>query len=122
MVCRVFLCSEHAKGEVDPVADPRTHRRYKKLRSEFAAECKAADVPCWICAQPIDYTADTGDERNRSAFELDHYYPVSERPDLALDPANFRASHAGCNRARGNGVARAGLGRLSRDWLTPVGQ
>ena len=102
------------------MADPRSHRRYKKLHGEFHALCSEADAPCWICGQAIDYDAELSDETNRSRFQLDHYYPVADYPELALDPANFRASHAGCNNARSNDAPHPGVGRLSRDWTVPL--
>lgn len=93
-------------------------RRYKHtLYPRFRAQCAETNTPCWLCGQPIDYTADSDDYSNGDRFELDHYYPYSTRPDLAEDPANFRAAHADCNRTRGNTTKTHTLaGTLSRDW------
>lgn len=52
------------------------------------------------------------------AWELDHLFPRSTHPELALDPGNFRHSHQRCNRSRGNRMPSPGLGSLSRDWLS----
>lgn len=91
----------------------RDSRAYRKKRDKFRADSTADNTPCHLCGQPIDYTAEQG---HPDAFELDHFHPVSERPDLIEDPANFRASHGACNRRRGNRAAAFALGSPSRDW------
>lgn len=91
----------------------RTDRRWRELSKAFRAQCREADVPCWMCGQPIDWNApDDGPD----CFNVDHFYPVSTHPELANDPANFRCSHRACNIARGNGEAPLSLGTLSEDW------
>lgn len=100
-------------------SDPRSHRRYRKLRLAFFADCRAEDSSCWICSLPIDYTAPLDDRQNRSRWQLDHYYPVADFPERAHDPDNFRASHAGCNQERGKGAPVLALGQISRDWTKP---
>jgi 5-methylcytosine-specific restriction endonuclease McrA len=74
---------------------------------------KARHAPCWLCGQPIDYTLPAG---HPQAFTVDHVQPRSQRPDLAEDPANLRAAHAKCNKARGTAAPRHGLGAQSRAW------
>lgn len=64
---------------------------------------------------PIDYDAPPG--TTDESFELDHYYPVSKRPDLQEDPAGFRPSHASCNLLRGNRDPMQPIGMLSRQWI-----
>jgi HNH endonuclease len=82
------------------------------LRVAFRAECEAEDRPCWMCGQPIAYGIPDQDD----SFQLDHYFTVSAHPELQEDPANFRASHARCNRQRGDGAPAPTLGSLSRSW------
>jgi hypothetical protein len=92
-------------------------RAFKADRAEFRAACAEANLHCWLCSQAIDYDAAHDDYGNDDRFELDHYYPVSTHPELQADPANYRPSHAGCNRARGNDTVTSTLaGTLSRDW------
>lgn len=93
----------------------RGTRNMRKLRAAFHAECRDANEPCWICGQPIDYTAPA---THPDAFELDHFYPVSTHPELAEDPANFRASNGSCNRSRGDTQPDDLLviGETSRAW------
>ena len=88
------------------------------LRTEFRTECEKADAPCWVCegAKPIDYKAKHNDYANDLRFQLDHYFPVSTHPHLQEDRSNFRASHAGCNRDRGNQAPDGDLGIPSRIW------
>lgn len=91
-------------------------RRMHKLRDEYKPECAAEDLPCWLCGLPIDYEAPFDDYANDDRFQLDHFYPVSTHPELQEDPTNFRPSHAGCNRDRGNGAPTLGLGILSQQF------
>lgn len=94
-------------------------RRFKNDRTKFRTDCELDQLSCWLCGQAIDYEAPHDDYANDDRFELDHYYPVSTHPELQEDPANFRPSHAGCNRARGNSTVTSTLaGTLSRDWTT----
>lgn len=86
----------------------------KRLRAEFFAAGRAADLPCWICTQKIDYDADPG--TTPDSHELDHYYPVSTHPELEEDPTNFRHSHRGCNAERSNAAPVASLGEPIPDW------
>lgn len=97
-------------------SDPIHSRRYRVLRAAFRAECEENDEPCWLCNQPIDYSV-THEENRDEAFELDHAYPRKKFPELALDPAGFRASHGRCNNDRGDGLVVAELGVNSRQWL-----
>ena len=79
----------------------RGHRRttwaWTKYKQDFKARCKAANQPCWLDGQPIDYNAAP---LSPNAFEVDHVIPVSVRPDLEYDPANIRPAHSSCNRRR----------------------
>lgn len=95
--------------------ETRHSRKHDHLRRAFRTQCAKHNTPCWICGHPIDYTADpTGPSPDR--FHLDHLHPVSTRPDLVNDPANFRPAHAACNQARGNGAPHPGIGAPSRAW------
>ncbi|MBQ9020581.1 MAG: HNH endonuclease [Eggerthellaceae bacterium] len=63
---------------------------------------------CWICGGAIDYAAPA---HSPDAWELDHAKSVQHHPELALDPANCRSSHASCNRSRGADGAVMALGK-----------
>jgi 5-methylcytosine-specific restriction endonuclease McrA len=96
-------------------------RNMRTVKAAFREECETEQQadgkvgrPCWLCGQVITY-ADRGTE---DSFELDHYYPASTHPEHYEDPANFRASHSSCNRERSNKPPRAGLGVLSRAWVS----
>lgn len=97
---------------INPNAGRRT-RRFIAQRKTFRAECTAADAPCWLCGQPIDYTLPM---EHPEAFQVDHAYPVDHRPELAEDPANFRPSHKHCNLRRGNREPFIDLGIPSENW------
>lgn len=91
----------------------RDSRAYRAARTEFKAQCRAELKPCWLCQDPIDYTLP---REHPEAFNLDHAIPVSERPDLLLDPLNFRPSHKVCNERRGDDEPTIDLGQPSEDW------
>lgn len=92
----------------------RSTRRYKTLRRIFRAQCADEEQPCWLCGKPIDYSLP--DNEHPDAFNLDHAYTVDDRPDLAEDPANFRAAHKDCNERRGNNDPFIQIGSPSEDW------
>ncbi|GAA6124213.1 hypothetical protein BPY_23210 [Bifidobacterium psychraerophilum] len=94
----------------------RTHtRRFEVERKKFFAQCKKENAVCWLCGMPIDYEA--AQNTTDDSYNLDHYYPVSKRPDLQDDPAGFRPSHTSCNNLRGNKDPELPLGTLSRQWI-----
>lgn len=102
----------------------KTTRASRKTYLEFREECEhelqpdgTIGRPCWICRQAIDYAAPADDYKNDDRFERDHIKPVEQYPELAEDPANWEASHAGCNRNKSNGQARPPLGEPSRAWV-----
>jgi len=76
----------------------RSGTRWKKLADQYKHRCKQANLPCWLCHQPINYQA----SRTPDSFEVDHYHPISIRPDLIFEPRWFRPSHAQCNNQRNN--------------------
>lgn len=89
--------------------------RWQKIRKMAWDRDRKANAPCHICGQPIDYSLppSSGPE----AYEPDHVIPVAKRPDLELDLNNILASHARCNRSRGDGTnGENALGMRSRIW------
>lgn len=95
------------------MADPRSTRRWRTLRDALYRRDRAANAPCWICGQPIDYRAKAG---TPDAWEPDHVRPVDRFPELAYDPGNIAPAHCSCNRSRGSGGAGGTLGTPSRAW------
>lgn len=93
-----------------------TTRAFNADRAAFREASTRDESPCWLCGQAIDYDAPHDDYSNDDRFQLDHQFPVSTHPQLQHDPANFRPSHAGCNRERGNKPPRPGLGTPSQQW------
>lgn len=94
------------------MAGKHAGRRGARYRRLVAAQ-RAKGLPCWLCGQPIDYSAPPG---HPNAFEYDHAQPWSTHPELREDPANGRSSHGRCNRSRGNQPPNPGLGQTSRAW------
>lgn len=76
----------------------RNGHRDRQLKREHRARCRSANLPCALCAQPIDYALPAG---HREAFQSDHRIPVKARPDLAYLISNLQPSHASCNASRG---------------------
>ena len=74
---------------------------------------------CWLCGLPLDFDAPA---RSRWSPSVDHVLSLSAmrgfdegtQRRLALDPANLRAAHYGCNSRRGDG--RVSGRRASRQW------
>ena len=92
----------------------RSTRNFKKLRAQFRAQCESRKEPCFLCGQEIDYTIQFP---AHDAWTLEHFYPVSTHPELAEDPAGFRAAHFKCNLQRSNKkIDGGGVGNKSRDW------
>lgn len=50
------------------------------------------------------------------SWSLDHAITVKERPDLLLDPLNFRHSHHDCNQQRGTDDPKLDIGEPSEVW------
>lgn len=99
----------------------RTTRNWRRLRASMHADALARvrmgePVVCWLCQMPIDMTIT--DPHDPDVWEPDHKISRSERPDLAEDPANLADSHRQCNNTKADGKAMAGLGVLSRQWIS----
>jgi HNH endonuclease len=103
-------------GDWSRAIDGPDRRKYVVLRAKFREQCAATINPdgtvgalCEIdgCSDPaIDYGLKHPHPR---AWELNHKIPVVKAPELALDPDNFEASHAICNR-RLQAAGHAGSG------------
>lgn len=83
--------------------DPRWTAQWKALRRHLIT----AATHCALCGGRLDKQAPP---RTRARPSVDHIYPVRTHPHLALDPANCRVTHAGCNTRREN-TSRRGDGR-----------
>lgn len=108
-MCKLDDVKEHQ----NPNAGRRT-RRYVAMRTKFAEECEMLHAVCHLCGQPIDYRAPR--DVPGDGFQIDHFYPLKDRPDLAEDYGNFRPSHGKCNLERGDGPIQPSLGVPSRRW------
>lgn len=95
------------------MASAMSTREGQRLKRAFREQCEAVDTPCWLCGQPIDWSAAP---QTQDAFEPDHFHPQVTHPELALDPENLRPSHMSCNRSRRDDVPAPGLGSLSEAW------
>lgn len=92
--------------------DGRSTYAYRQLVDQV----RSLGLPCWICGWPIDYSITGADNRrHRDGFTLDHVLPVSQHPDLLLDPANARAAHRKCNSMKGARTLQTVPGQ-SRRW------
>jgi 5-methylcytosine-specific restriction endonuclease McrA len=74
----------------------RDGRPYRTLRQRLR-DSPAGRV-CWICGHGIDLSLPA---RHPRSWSLDHVVPLDRGGD-ALDPANARPAHYGCNSGRGN--------------------
>lgn len=80
---------------------------------ELKANQRAKRLPCWICTQPINYSAKPGDD---DSFSVDHFKHRSKHPHLAEDPENLRSAHLRCNKSRGDRDAPPDLGDTTGIW------
>jgi hypothetical protein len=92
----------------------------KKLKAKFREECSrqrnpdgSKGAPCWLCGGTLDYRLKAP---HPSSWSLDHAKTVKERPDLVLDPMNFRAAHLDCNFGRGTDEPKIDIGEPSELW------
>ena len=93
----------------------RSGSRWRRIRRQAWERDRKAQAPCHICGQPINYMLEPSSAPD--AWEPDHLIPVAKRPDLELDLLNIAASHARCNRSRGDGTNGENvLGQQSRVW------
>lgn len=88
-------------------------RANKKLRQQLRQQHAENNTPCYLCGQPIDYTAPP---HTPNACDLDHIHPTSTHPHLENDPNNIKPTHTNCNRARHNQPPRPTLGQPSQTW------
>ena len=81
---------------------PLQSHRWRQIKAKFRQDCEKRNDRCHLCKQPIDYSivAPSG-TYIAEAWEPDHVQTVKARPDLALMVGNLRASHAVCNKSRG---------------------
>jgi hypothetical protein len=103
-----------------PGGERTNTRRMHKLRDEFFAEGKRLDAAgdpaanCWLDGQRIDYDVKAG--TTPDSHNLDHFYTVTDFPELQEDPSNFRHAHTLCNEQRGKNSPSPGLGEAVPDW------
>ncbi|WP_311777830.1 HNH endonuclease [Trueperella abortisuis] len=89
---------------------------YRDLTKALKRKSQRTNAPCWICGQPIDYTADW---RSRWSFTADHVIPIAKggNPRGELRPA-----HRSCNSRRGDTTNASkrqvirGVEKRSRKW------
>jgi len=81
------------------VSNLKNGHRERQLKRQHRQQCRSANAPCWICRQPIDYSAAAG---SRRSFESDHIKPVSTHPHLGYVMTNLAPSCCACNRSRGS--------------------
>lgn len=91
----------------------RTTAAHRKNRANLKAAVAEHGLPCAECGEPIDVTLPRG---NPDAFEYGHIKSVKAYPELADDPANGQPEHLRCNRVKGSGSSRPGLGDPSEVW------
>ena len=80
----------------------------------WAALCRqvyAEESVCWLCLQPVDFTAPPRTKWSRS---VDHVKAVTTHPHLVLVRANLRLAHYSCNSRKGNQAVAAY--EPSREW------
>ena len=89
-------------GRPAPAVHPgRGGRDWQRVRAQVL---RSSSV-CWLCGAPVDFDAPA---RSPKSPSVDHVLPLHAMRDLdretqrrlALDPANLRVAHFGCNSGR----------------------
>jgi hypothetical protein len=91
----------------------RTTTAHRTNRKNLKAAVAEYNLPCAECGEKIDTTLPRG---HKDAFEYGHIKSVKAYPELADDPANGQPEHLRCNRNKGKGDSRPGLGDPSEVW------
>lgn len=88
--------------------------RHAAMRVEEKARWQPINAPCILCGQAtIDWD---GEQGKPNSFEVEHTMPVVKYPELEFEPSNRKPSHVRCNRNKGTGTARPGIGLTSEAW------
>jgi 5-methylcytosine-specific restriction endonuclease McrA len=88
--------------------------RHRDMRADELDRWSRINAPCGICGMAdIDWTAPAN---TPDAFEVDHKLPVITYPHLEFEPTNRQPSHHRCNRNKGSGKSRVGIGITSEPW------
>jgi 5-methylcytosine-specific restriction endonuclease McrA len=66
-------------------------------RARHKQHARTQGEPCWICHEPIDWSAAP---RTPRSYSTDHVTPTSHGGTDAM--SNLRTAHYGCNSSRGN--------------------
>jgi HNH endonuclease len=85
--------------------------QWRKLKTQFRADCARRRAPCTLGRHPIDYRLR---HPHPDAFCADHIVPRSVRPDLALVYSNLQASCNRCNWSRKDSPING-----PTDWVSP---
>lgn len=91
----------------------RTTAQHRENRRKLRALTAEHGLPCGLCGEAINTSLAKG---NPDSFEYGHIKSVKAYPELADDPANGQPEHMRCNRNKGAGDARPGLGDPSEIW------
>ena len=98
-----------------PSSSPRW--RNPKRRQAMRIRIMRRGDPCALCGKPVDYALPRG---HPMAYELDETIPIS-RGGSPIDPDNLQATHAICNRRRGDKMPGERLEVISRPMPTSRG-
>lgn len=89
-------------------------REYREFRAAMKSIWQPINRACHICGQAtIDWD---GPAMAPNSFELDHVHARKHHPELLLVPSNALPSHTRCNRNKGAGQVKAGLGETDEEW------
>ncbi len=77
------------------------------------ADLRSRRLPCALCGQAIDYSLGADDPMS---FSYDHIKARVTHPHLIFDPGNGQPAHLQCNKTKGAGASRPGIGQTSSGW------
>lgn len=97
----------------------RSSHEYQVAREKYRFQAmhrrvgRTVGEPCWLCTEDINYGLKHPHPRS---WTLDHAITVHQKPELMLDPANFRSAHKECNEVRGTDEPPMDLGHPAEVW------
>ena len=90
----------------------RSHWRFRKIRATHRANAAAANQPCAICGEKIDYSLQYPHQR---AYTVEHIKALEHGGSLT-DWNNLAPAHWVCNVGQGTAIAQSKL-TTSRQWV-----
>lgn len=95
------------RGTGGMVIPPWEGRARANALAQVKAKGRAANAPCCLCHQSIDYDLDGN---HPDGCTVQHLMPKSKYPELTWVPSNWGPAHRACNLGAGTTIIVGDLG------------